>query len=268
MTQKNVFKFGLLVSVMVHFSLLVFFPIWQTMHQPEKPKITEVALIVAEPEPEPKKAPAPPPAPKKVEKKRVPEVSPVKLEAEPAANLPVLNPKVETESEMEVEFPPPEFKQVVAPRSEEYSFEKGKEVRKSVKGAPTSSKLPPKMISPVQGELPSFTPSMGTEETGEPGASGGKTPPIQFEGLGTREILRSPHPDYPEEMQKRGVEGGGEVRVHVAPSGEVMDVEILKTSGWPAFDGEIRSTLYRWKFSPIEQEIVKQYPGQFKFSLK
>ncbi len=266
-TQKDLFKLGLLISAIIHFSLFVFFPLWKTTY-PKKIKITEVSLIVAEPESPPKKAPSPPPTKKKIEKKYVSKLSPVKIEVEPARSLPVLNPQVETESKIKIAFPPPEFKQVIAPQREEYSFERGKEVKKSVKGAPFRSELPPKIISPVQGKLPSFVSSAGSEKSGEASLAGKKAPPIKFKGLGTRKIERAVDPEYPLEMQKKGVEGSGKVKVYVAPSGEVLDVEIIQTSGWVAFDEEIRNTLYRWRFSPIEENVVKSYPGEFKFSLK
>jgi len=55
MTQKNFFKLGFLISVAIHFFLIVFFPVWKAALPAKEPRIVEVALITVRPEPEAKK---------------------------------------------------------------------------------------------------------------------------------------------------------------------------------------------------------------------
>ena len=83
--------------------------------------------------------------------------------------------------------------------------------------------------------------------------------------LGYRTIEKQAYPTYSPELLERGIEGSGEFRIYAAPDGEVLDVEITQTSGWPAFDKEIRDTLLKWKFNPIEKDGVVNYRGKFKF---
>lgn len=266
MIQKNFFKLTLLISVAVHFFLIVFFPVWKTTLPAKEHKVIEVALVTVRPRPEAKKASAPPPADKEVEKKIIPRVSPVKIAARPTEKIPVLNPKVETESEMEVAFPIPKIKPVTTPKEVEPYFKVEREAEKVIPGSPTYTGLPPKVSSPVQGGIPSFVPSVGDKEEGRENISGVEGPVgITFKGLGTRRPERAPDPTYPPEMEKRGVEGAGMVRVHVAPTGQVLDVEIIRTSGWRAFDQEIYSTLLNWRFTSVDEPGIKTYEGEFFF---
>jgi len=63
-------------------------------------------------------------------------------------------------------------------------------------------------------------------------------------------------------------EGEGGVKIYVAPTGQVLDVEITRSSGWPAFDKEIRSALLRWRFTPVDEPGIKTYEGDFYFRFR
>jgi TonB family protein len=266
MTQKNFFKLGLLISVAVHFFLIVFFPVWKAALPTKKPRIVEVALITVRPKPEAKRASAPPPAEKEIKKKVIPRVSPVKIAVQPTQKIPVLNPRVETESKLKVAFPTPKIRPVITPREVEPFFKVEKEAKKVIPGSPTYTGLPPKISSPIRGGIPSFLPSVGSEEEGKERISGVKGPVgITFKGLGARKPERAPQPIYPPEMERRGVEGEGKIRIYVAPTGQVVDVEIIRTSGWRAFDKEIYSTLLKWRFTSVDEPGIKSYEGEFYF---
>jgi len=269
MVKKDFFKLGLLISVGAHFSLLVFFPTWRMYISPPKPKIIPVALIDVKLATKAKKAPPPPPSQKKVvEKKVAPKVLPVKITPQPSENLPVVAPRVRSKGKIRVPFPSPRLKPAITQRKIVTAFKEEKEVKKLPLGSPVNPGLPAKIPSPVYGKIPSFTPSTGTEKKGKLAITGEQESPIKFRGLGTRKIERKVMPRYPKEMEKRGIGGEGEVRVYVAPTGEVLSVELVQTSGWIAFDEEIRNTLYKWRFSPINENVVKSYPAVFKFTLK
>lgn len=267
MVKKDFFKLGLLISVGVHFSLIVFFPLWRMTPVP-KPKIIPVALINVKPVSKVKKASAPPPSKEKFKKKVIPKVLPVKITPQPSENLPVVNPRVKYESKIEIPFPSPRLKPVIAQRKIEGVFKKEKEVKRFIPGSPIDVGLPAKIASPVYGQIPSFTPSTGTEKEGKSAITGKEASPIRFRGLGTRRIEREVYPRYPEEMERKGIEGEGEVMVYVAPSGEVLNVEITKTSGWTAFDEAVRNALYNYRFSSIREDVVKKYPADFKFTFR
>jgi len=181
----------------------------------------------------------------------------VKITAQPTQKIPVLNPQMETESEMKVAFPTPKIKPITTPREVEPFFKVEKEAKKVIRGFPAYTGL---------GGIPSFTPSVGSEEEGKERISGVEGPVgITFKGLGTRKPERAPDPTYPAEMEKRGVEGEGKIRIYVTPAGQVVDVEIIRTSGWRAFDKEIHSTLLKWRFTSVDEPGIKTYEGEFYF---
>ena len=269
--HKNIFfKLGLLVSTCVHFSLIVFFPVWRYTPPPE-PVVYEVALIKVEPKklevkkPKVKKAPAVPSEPK-VEVKAVAKLSPVEIAVRPSQSIPVLTPHARVESKVKIPFPIVSFEPASPVKIEGITYKKEMEVKKPLQHLPAHYKpLPIKVPSPVQGEVPSFKPSTGEEE-GKTVGTGIKEPiGITFKGLGSRKPERTPQPTYPPEMEQRGVEGEGEVKIHVAPTGQVLDVEITRSSGWPAFDKEIRSALLKWRFTPVDEPGIKTYEGDFYF---
>ncbi len=268
MRQKNFFKLALLISAALHFFLIVFFPIWETaLPAKKKPKIVEVALIKVKPKPVVTKIAAPPPVQKKTKKKVIPRLSPVEVKIQATQNIPVLTPRVESKSEMEVAFPAPEIRPAATPRQVEPLFKVEKETQKAARGSPEALPgIPPKIPSPVKGGIPSFVPSAGSEEAGTGKGAGVQGPVgITFKGLGTRRPERAPQPTYPREMEEKGIEGEGRVRIYVAATGEVLDVEIIRTSGWRAFDKEIHNTLLKWRFSSIDEPEVKTYEGEFYF---
>ena len=272
MPRRDFFKLGLLISAGAHFSFLVFFPLWK-MAPPPKPEVIEVALIEVQPreiEPEksppaPPKPPPPPPAEPKIEKRETPELSPVEVAVKPSQNIPVLTPQARAESALRVPFPTVPFEPVIVPKTKKIPSQEEKWVKKSLQESTAQTRLLPKISSPIQGETPSFVPFIGEGEgeTLTPAAEGPEG--ITFRGLGTRKPERAPQPSFPEEMELRGVEGQGEVKIYVSSKGQVLDVDIVRTSGWHAFDKEIRSTLLKWRFTPIDESGTKTYEGNFRF---
>lgn len=267
MSAKNSFKLGLLISAGAHFCLIILFPMWEPS-PPKKPEITQVALIKMERKQlKSKKAPVPSPEPTpQAKQQQSPKLSPVEVAVKTSRKIPVLTPRAKAESKLEVPFPTLPFKLAVSPRGKNTGAERKKGSKKPLQSPSTDTKLPPKISSPVQEEIPpSLTPSPGTGE-GEAAVPSAKRPVgITFKGLGPRKPERIIQPTYPPEMEKKGMEGEGKVKIYVAPAGQVVDVEIIRTSGWHAFDEEICSALLRWKFTPVDERGTKTYEGNFYF---
>ncbi len=74
-------------------------------------------------------------------------------------------------------------------------------------------------------------------------------------GLGYRPILvKSPKPDYPSEARDMGFEGAVALAVMVDTSGEVQEVDVVKSSGRADCDAEAAQTVKnRWKFRPAQR---------------
>lgn len=269
--EKKFFKLGLLISVGIHFSLFVFFPLWKTPPL-KKPQVIEVALIVPQPEKiELKKSPPPPPPAQKevVERKPLP-LSPVEVEVRVSQNIPVLSPTAKSESRIKIPFPSAPFEEVVSYRKEALVSEKKiphPAIRKAPSGMLPSEEIFPAISSPLKGDVPSITPSLGQGEGKKPSAGARMPVGIVFRGLGTRKIIFEPEFTYPPKMEKEGREGRGVVEVDVTPEGLVVDVRITRSAGLPEFDQEILRKARYYRFSEIDEPGIKTYPGDFEFRL-
>jgi len=249
---------------------------WKTT-LPPKPDIIEVALIAVAPkELRPKKVPETPPPPPppptppaepKVEQRAVPKLSPVEVAVTPSQNIPLLTPQAKAESKLKVPFPTGLFKPILFPRAKSMASKKKRPVEKPLQESIIKTDLPSRISSPVQGETPSFTPSIGGEESENIAIQ--EMAGIIFEGLGARKVVYEPEFTYPPEMERQGrVGSGGIVEVDVAPNGHVVGVRIIRSLGSPEFDQEIIRKASRYKFSGINEPGIKTYPGEFKFGLK
>lgn len=64
------------------------------------------------------------------------------------------------------------------------------------------------------------------------------------------EGFANPLPKYPLIARKRGHEGQVSVRVSVAEAGQVMNVKLMKSSGWDDLDQTTLDILKSWQFKP------------------
>jgi protein TonB len=64
----------------------------------------------------------------------------------------------------------------------------------------------------------------------------------------------NPSPSYPLASRRRGEEGRVTLLVQVDPSGRVLDLAVLGSSGHPALDEEAARTVRRWRFEPATQD--------------
>ena len=85
----------------------------------------------------------------------------------------------------------------------------------------------------------------------------------------TRNVESSPFPDkLPPEKPPEVTEGEATIKISVAPTGEVVDVEIIRSSDWPALDEEMCKILYQWKLTPVDEARIKIYEVKFSFGPK
>jgi periplasmic protein TonB len=68
--------------------------------------------------------------------------------------------------------------------------------------------------------------------------------------------VRNPEPEYPLTNRQRGEQGVVTVLLRISESGEVMEVEVVHTSGHPALDDSARRAARRWRFRPAMRNGV------------
>jgi len=214
------------------------------------------------------------PVVKKSVKPASPKVSPVEIPAQPPQKLPALPPRVVTESKIKIPLVEQSLSPTIGegisglhPSVEEKNIGQGErrlptgEKRTEEKGGFTQGiDLPSKAISPVKGKI--FY-EKGIGENIEGGGEGRIKGP-----LGRRRIERQVEPDYPGWAERQGIKGRVEVKCWVLPSGEVSEVEVWRTSGWPGLDECASRALMKWRFERIKEEEKQWGIVTFKFEYK
>ncbi len=297
--EKNRFRFILLASCAIHFSFILLFPtlgispkllpeyleiylVKLSPKQIKKPleskvitpaKKVEELKVTLEPKkvvPEVKKeTKTVVPEVKKETKTVVLEVSPVKISLPPAQKLPVLPPQV---SEIEAPLVPqslqPTFGEDIGPLprlQKERDIEQGQRLlpsgertAKGEEGSPEGFGFPPKAISPVKEGI----------------SYGGEGEELREEGVGIRgpikgrELERWIEPKYPAWAEEQGIEGEGEVKCWVLPSGIVRNVETVLSSGWLELDKCAEQALMKCKFGSIKEEEIQWGIAPFEFEFE
>ncbi|MBA7476976.1 hypothetical protein ES707_12372 [subsurface metagenome] len=204
-------------------------------------------------------------------------VSPVKISVQPGPKLPTLPPQVRTESEIKVPLIGRSDEPTMGTGISEYALQGEKAIipgerslpggGKGVSGEgilPRGTGLPSKVPSSIGGGI-SYQAGEG-EGVGEGGGRGIRGPL----GEAGRKIERQVEPPYPEWAQRQGITGVVEVKCWVLLSGEVRNVEICQSSGWPRLDEHTSQYLMMWKFEPIKEKIIQWgiVPFRFEFPEK
>ena len=200
-------------------------------------------------------------------------VSPVKISAQPGPKLPTLPPQVRTESEIKVPLIGRSDEPTMGTGISEYAVQGERAIipgerslpggGKGVSGEgilPQGTGLPSKVPSSIGGGGISYQVGEG-EGVGE-GRGRGIRGPL---GEGGRKIERQVEPPYPEWAQRQGITGVVEVKCWVLLSGEVRNVEVCQSSGWPKLDEHASQYLMMWKFEPIKEEIIQWGIVPFRF---
>jgi protein TonB len=96
-----------------------------------------------------------------------------------------------------------------------------------------------------------------------PGGSrtlGAVTPPGMMEGV------RNPEPEYPLTSRQRGEQGTVGVLLRISEAGQVVGVELVRSSGHPALDASAQRAVLRWRFRPAMRDGVP-VPGSIRTSI-
>lgn len=199
-------------------------------------------------------------------------VSPVKISAQPGPKLATLPPRVRTESEIKVPLIGRSDEPTVGTGISEYALQGERAIIPGERSLPGGGKgVSGEGILPQGTGLPSKVPSsigggisyqVGEGEGVGEGPGRGIRGPL---GEAGRKIERQVEPPYPEWAQRQGITGVVEVKCWVLLSGEVRNVEISQSSGWPRLDEHASQSLMMWKFGPIKEEKIQWGIVPFRF---
>ncbi len=78
-------------------------------------------------------------------------------------------------------------------------------------------------------------------------------------------------PDYPSVLRAQGLEGDVAVLVRISPEGAILEVKVVKGSGYPAFDESAKLAAQKERFSPalrnqVPIEYTLKYTYRFRIS--
>ena len=81
--------------------------------------------------------------------------------------------------------------------------------------------------------------------------------------------LKNPHPEYPMIARKKGWQGRLVLNVRISENGDVLNINVVRTSGFKILDKTSVKTIKKWKFTParLGKKNVEDYlniPISFK----
>ena len=240
--------FGLFASVALHgviAALLILWPAAEELagDQAEAqgvsviyegaPEIGAVESPAAPPElaavpPAPEVPPPPPPMP----------LPPAVVEAPPPPPPPV--------DLAEVMLPPPPPPAPVAEPPPGLA-EKPPEPPREVAEAPPERRPPPRQSAPQTAAPQPVRLNAALQGMESFTLEGRTTPPEAVDAA------RNRRPNYPEASRRRGEQGVVRVELLVDPSGRVVDVRVLESSGFSTLDAEAVKTVRDWRFRPAQR---------------
>ncbi len=219
---------------------------------PQEPPVEpeqEVAETLSPPRPpaEEPEQPEPEPPPPQVAEAPLPEVE---LPPPPVEPLPPAEPP----PPQVAAAPPPEPAEARAASSPEEPRPSDLPLPPPAAPAPPPRAAPPRQqaasqVAATQRQAPPG-PATPPEAAGGSRAVGTVSPPGLLDGV------RNPEPEYPLINRERGDQGVVTVLLRISEAGEVMGVEVIATSGYPALDDSARRAVQRWRFRPAMRDGV------------
>ena len=149
----------------------------------------------------------------------------------------------------EVMLPPPPPPAPAAEPPPELA-EKPPEPPREVAEAPPERRSPPRQSAP-QTAAPQPVRLNAALQGMESFTLEGRTTPPE-----APDAARNRRPNYPEASRRRGEQGVVRVELLVDPSGRVVDVRVLESSGFSALDAEAVKTVRDWRFRPAQRAGV------------
>lgn len=89
------------------------------------------------------------------------------------------------------------------------------------------------------------------------GSAGLAANDLPIDGKALR-VRRAGRPAYPDECRRRGEQGSVTCRLTIDRDGEVVDVLVVTSSGFPVLDAAAVRTLLRWRFEPLARLTTRE----------
>ncbi|HMU75096.1 MAG TPA: energy transducer TonB, partial [Elusimicrobiota bacterium] len=86
--------------------------------------------------------------------------------------------------------------------------------------------------------------------------------------LGGRQVIYQEKPEYPAILRAKGIESAVHLRFVVTAEGNVKDVSIVRTSGYPDMDRSAVRALRKWSFVPLDHFEDQEGTIIMTFSLR
>jgi protein TonB len=241
--------FGLFASVALHgliAALLILWPAAEELSGDQAEAQGVSVIYEGAPEVGMVESPAAPPEVAAVPP--APEVPPPPPPPVPVAEAPPPPPPPPVDL-AEVMLPPPPPPAPVAEPPPELA-EKPPEPPREVAEAPPERRPPPRQSAP-QTAAPQPVRLNAALQGMESFTLEGRTTPPE-----AADAARNRRPNYPEASRRRGEEGVVRVELLVDPSGRVVDVRVLESSGFSTLDAEAVKTVRDWRFRPAQRAGV------------
>ncbi|MCF2970363.1 energy transducer TonB [Synechococcus sp. Nb3U1] len=231
---------------------------------------TESLLSLQTPTPTPEPIPTPPPPPTPTPQPPTPLITPTPAPTAPPPPPPPIETPSPTSTPIPAATPEPIPAPVVTPTPAPIAQEPPLDPAAAANPVPPAPRFTP-LLQGIQAAAPASTPrgseSGSPEPSGEPSssssaltapgaaASPNPAPPAvaanpQPDTLAQPIPGRNPPPQYPPQARRLNQQGQVLLQAKVNSQGQVQNVEILTSSGFPALDNAAQQAVQGWQFTP------------------
>ncbi|HEX5757014.1 MAG TPA: energy transducer TonB [Arenimonas sp.] len=147
-------------------------------------------------------------------------------------------------------------------RAEEEQRAREEAARRAAEEAAAAASAPPPTAQPAPTQ-PAVTQPQPQPAAAQPAAT---PPPAQpaaqpapppVAARTTPVPLSTPQPDFPAQALRAGITGEVEFEYTIARDGSVSDVRIVRAQPRGTFERSVLSTVRRWRFEPLDQEVTQ-----------
>lgn len=145
-------------------------------------------------------------------------------------------------------------------RAEEEQRAREEAARRAAEEAAAAAAAPPAAAQPAPAQ-PAATQPQPQPAAAQPAAAppqpAAQPAPPPVAARTTPVPLSTPQPDFPTQALRAGITGEVEFEYTIARDGSVSDVRIIRAQPRGTFERSVLSTVRRWRFEPLDQEVTQ-----------